>query len=392
MKRARADAKKEIDAARRRLSRGDVMGVLRNLEPVTPDLTGQYRAKKYDALRAWCEDEGAVLHPALELRWSEQRGGHAVARNQVEADSTLLQLPGHLLLSFTAASAGVSRHHSPKVLRQLTSLDRDMSRDPEAPAFARSRVQRHRVLTYVLLMAERCKEDSFWKPYLDLLAPSWAPEQVGSVIARVARNLAGCCPRSEDSAFAAQFAGTHVESLVNEDWRTIRQVYTYLLRDQLCLRNPDVFPPEQFSLDLVVWAFAIFHSRAMDVPLPPGALKGFVSPDRAEALVPLADLFNHRPGALMRFTTSKALTATSSQSLSSSSSSRHGGAIEGVPCVFLVNGSSVPGPRAAGAAAGGSSECSEVSISYGPLGNGELSWPPSFRPPLLLLPPLWLLP
>ena len=58
--------------------------------------------------------------------------------------------------------------------------------------------------------------------------------------------------------------------------------------------HEEEFPPSRMSQDMLQWAHDCFLSRALKVPGKAGS--------HTEALTPLVDILNHRPGALTEFT------------------------------------------------------------------------------------------
>lgn len=119
-----------------------------------------------------------------------------------------------------------------------------------------------------LLVQERAKgDDSFWKPYLDVLPKDedliplfrWSEEDVvllkGSPCITAAQSLR--------AKLAAEFASAE---------------------DEIFSSNRDKFPAGVFTLEAWEWAFAILFSRAI-----------MLTAEQRVALVPYADLLNHNP-------------------------------------------------------------------------------------------------
>ncbi|CAM9809509.1 unnamed protein product, partial [Phaeothamnion confervicola] len=127
----------------------------------------------------------------------------------------------------------------------------------------------------LLLVNERGKgEDSFWKPYIDVLPTSqdvfptyvWAEEEL------------------------ALLEGSPVLAATESMKRKLRAEYAAL--QDLFQRLPDKFPADIFTFDAFEWAFSVLFSRAIRL----GSLTTGASGE-AVALVPYADLFNHNPFA-----------------------------------------------------------------------------------------------
>ena len=140
----------------------------------------------------------------------------------------------------------------------------------------------HTVMLF-LLNCRHLGRDCFWHPYIDSLPsheeivpllPAFWPEDeqelllTGTPLATQAR-----------SAFAAlrQFHETVVSARLSMSWRE------RWLQD-LCTED---FPAEAFSFERLKWAYAIWHSRAINLPFPGGP---------RPCLVPLLDLMNHANG------------------------------------------------------------------------------------------------
>ena len=256
-----------------------------------------------DEFAGWLASVEGVDMSRIDFRHTREQGNHAAAAVEMAAASTALEIPASLLLSWTAAAAGVSAtHHDPVALKALRSVEREMraassGEPPAAPSWCRSNASRHRVLTYALVVHEARVRgaSSFWAPYFAALPAT--PAEVGA---------AATWSREE---LDASVGGTDLHGLVlNETWPFIDEMHRWLFADRLSDR-PDsaaCFPPEACTREALVWAHTMFHSRAMSVPLPPSALRGFGASNvaAAAALVPLCDILNHRPGALTEWTTS----------------------------------------------------------------------------------------
>ena len=250
-----------------------------------------------DEFKHWLASIDGVDMSRIDFRHMSTEGYHAVATAEMAAASAALEIPAHMLLSYTAAAAGVSAmHHDPVALKALRSVEREMRAvsSGEAPHWCRSNASRHRVLTYALIVHEARVRGvaGFWAPYFAAL-----PAEVGA---------AATWSREE---LDASVGGTDLHGLVlNETWPFIDEVHAWIFADRLSDR-PDsaaCFPPDACTREALAWAHTMFHSRAMSVPLPPSALRGFGASNvaAAAALVPLLDILNHRPGALTEWTTS----------------------------------------------------------------------------------------
>ena len=80
-----------------------------------------------EAFVAWLSEIEGVDLSSIEFQHTHEQGNYATAPADLAAGSAAVELPAHMLLSYTAATAGVSaRHHDPAVLRALRSLEREM--------------------------------------------------------------------------------------------------------------------------------------------------------------------------------------------------------------------------------------------------------------------------
>lgn len=119
-----------------------------------------------------------------------------------------------------------------------------------------------------LLISERGKgEDSFWKPYFDILPQDeeliplfrWTEEDLA--VLKGSPSLSAC--RSLEGKLRFEFESAQE---------------TYFQKDR------DAFPESQFNMASWEWAFAILFSRAI-----------MLTAEQRIALVPYADLLNHSP-------------------------------------------------------------------------------------------------
>ena len=92
----------------------------------------------------------------------------------------------------------------------------------------------------------------------------------------------------DDDVLQERLGGTALVEKVREQKLQLRRLHERVLRDGLCARWPELFPPSDFSWAALCWGHAIFWSRAICVPLGGG---------HEECLTPLLDLCNHAPGA-----------------------------------------------------------------------------------------------
>jgi hypothetical protein len=147
-------------------------------------------------------------------------------------------------------------------------------------------------LSIALLMHERCvrRTDSHWAAYLDLL-PAELDELDGvlywSTHERAVAGMEDTEDEQErtdlDSCLGSK-AGLSAE--IRSERAALAEIYRKLFTDRLCRFAPASFPPSVCSHDRFLWAHGIWFSRAMALP------------DFGDALVPLADLMNHKVGVM----------------------------------------------------------------------------------------------
>ena len=119
----------------------------------------------------------------------------------------------------------------------------------------------------------------------------------------------------------------------------LRTLFAQVVRGALCVQWPEAFPTTAYTWERLMWAHAIFWSRALSVPLRGASLFA----QNTEALVPLLDLCNHRAGSTCELKAERTSDGTS----------------DGSSAIVLHAGRSVP-------------EGEEVFINYGAKGNAEL--------------------
>jgi hypothetical protein len=142
-----------------------------------------------------------------------------------------------------------------------------------------------RAAVYSLLMYEaQLGIESQHAPYIDLLPTSEELE----------KRVATFCPTSATKIEKLEkLAGTRISN-------TIIPSHTNLL-DRIDAEVTSVlgkhFNQESFNRERLTWAAGIFHSRAIMIP-GSGSSKTCEADERCEALTPLIDMLNHKPGYL----------------------------------------------------------------------------------------------
>ncbi|OAA67494.1 SET domain protein [Cordyceps fumosorosea ARSEF 2679] len=249
-------------------------------------------AAKIDALVAWAESHGAVLHPSVEVYHDAATGlSFRVKPTAVTTDGHPA-LPGNF-------SAAVVRLPSTLSLSYLNAIHPSGSCPPLAAAL-RNALPPH-VLGRLLLVREYLAgASSFWHPYLQclpqpggassewrLLPPFWDDDdaelldgtnlEVG--LARVRGDL-----RREIAAIQAALRQDHPEEAEATDRRLA----------------------DRFTPDLYRWAYAVFSSRSFRPSLVLAAAQRRLVPagvavDDFSVLLPLLDVGNHDMTAPVRW-------------------------------------------------------------------------------------------
>ena len=329
------------------------------------------------AFLAWLAREGAVVHPAVELRRVTGYGLSARVRGDaagpaaekgvtpsLPAHSTIFRLPRRLCLSPDAALA------HPTIGPALTALK-------ARTAFA-DEVAAGRALCYALLLYEAAQgEASLWAPYIKLLP----------TLAELRRRHPCVMPMSEvHKTSTMQHCGRHplhgtriATAIVPQFLAELRKVHdTFIVPFSASLLAPPALADSSassssspssscscssscssssssssfsFSWERLLWAAGVYWSRAV---LIPGAR---TTQRRCEALTPLIDILNHRAGFLSRLSNTPPSAAVSTRCQSGNCGGTAPAAAE--PMIFYSCQRSLP----AGA---------QIFLNYGVRGNEEL--------------------
>lgn len=203
----------------------------------------------------WLEDNGMYLSEAA--TWGRPRHPMAIA-NETTDDG---ESSGRGLIAVKGIVQGEPLFEVP--FEVVLTKQRALEDIPELPEDVNEYIA-----IATLLVLERAKgDDSFWKPYLDVLPKDedliplfrWSEEDMallkGSPCIAAAASLR--------TKLASEFASAE---------------------DGIYSSNRDKFPAEVFTLEAWEWAFAILFSRAI-----------MLTAEQRVALVPYADLLNHNP-------------------------------------------------------------------------------------------------
>lgn len=152
-----------------------------------------------------------------------------------------------------------------------------------------------RACVCALLAMEHSKGDaSLWHPYVSMLPPMKYFRE---------RALTWCT----DKAVLSCLSGTDVLAAVEKQQQQVHDSFRFLAAPlaELVSEGAAIFSAERWD-----WANAVLFSRAILIPRPAPSFGGFTTQSIArgrtvEALVPLVDFLNHRPGTLCDLADSK---------------------------------------------------------------------------------------
>ena len=286
-------------------------------------VVGGSRDTAVASLLDWAGGHGALWAESVGVVEMEGRGRCLVAEGAaLAATAAVVAVPIELLLSFESVDASADGHVDAAALEALRTVARDWRREGcEASGLTHA-------LSLALLVHEAAVRGaaSFWAPYLGTLPPLYGPGSQGALYWSVGERRAArieAAVSEERSPTTVSSARTirggfpeHSRSFVK--YRTIRkrdrdafqernanrywvvgflgeeralldaklgEMHRTVFAGRLARLAPDAFPLEQCTLARLEWAHAIWWSRAM-------------SPGQYDALVPVADLLNHKPGSL----------------------------------------------------------------------------------------------
>ena len=239
--------------------------------------------EQFDSFKLWLKKWGAAWNNAVSFARDPVLGIHVVATEAIPANAALFALPARFCISAAAARA------HPVIGAALVEIVDDYIGRPSAssttPACSTlSRIDADRVLVYAMLLYENSLGvESFWFPYFSLLP----------TLTEMSERAATCAPASR---VASELQGTHLGDVVvprfhdklDAAWRYIISPLVNRLAGGAVAASPRRL--EGWAThESLRWAAAVYWSRAVLVPL---------DGQRCEALTPLIDLMNHRPGTL----------------------------------------------------------------------------------------------
>ena len=216
---------------------------------------------------------GAIVHPNVTFVHSLSWGNHVMATAPIKANTPIFRLPLRLCITSDTAKAHPTIGTLLLELQQsstLTSLDFD------------------RACVFVQLMYEHyLGEASPHAAYIAIL-PSLTEMEERIATTRITNSI-------QTRTKSKCLMGTHIEnSIVPKHMSLLDCIYQDVIV-KVVKKSSRTHPTLAAALtyNQLVWAAGIFHSRAIMIP---GENRS--SHARCEALTPLIDLLNHRPGYL----------------------------------------------------------------------------------------------
>uniref|UniRef100_A0A1I8MNS6 protein-histidine N-methyltransferase n=1 Tax=Musca domestica TaxID=7370 RepID=A0A1I8MNS6_MUSDO len=156
-----------------------------------------------------------------------------------------------------------------------------LSEEHEVCAFVRDFFQPSNLKLAFLLMVEALKEDSFWKPYIDLL-----PESYNTVLYFTVEEM-------------TQLKGSNALAAALKQCRLIARLYAVIYHWPSS-QIPMADFKELFHYDLYRWAVSTVMTRENLIPRTKPKREGDTS-DTIAALIPFWDMANHRDGTITTF-------------------------------------------------------------------------------------------
>ena len=193
------------------------------------------------------------------------QGASAIATVRIESGETVATLPERLVMS-----SEVARRRIPELGTQ------------RAAAQQLTETALDRAAVWCLLIHERSLGTrSPWAPYISVL-----PKRASITTPTL---------HMDEEGVGAELAGTRLLEAVRRRERVLRDVFSFVVEPLIATDPRGVkYPVATWSRAALAWAASCFWSRAIRV-----SLRGVES----EAMLPLLDMLNHRPGALSTLST-----------------------------------------------------------------------------------------
>ena len=249
------------------------------------------RSQLADIFVEWIKREGGYIHPDLTIKEERGQGLCMFSEARIPAGSTLLMLPTALTLTTESA---ISHPVIGSCLREITKFGQNFAGETKDDEELR------RACVYCLLLYESALgSQSLFEPYINLL-PSH--EELWHCVPTCDKPVAksSSAEVDPDETWRRELlSGTRIGSKLVPSFRSaLDRIYADVvspLAHQLAQdHNQNIQDVcSHFSREKLTWAAAIFWSRAVLIPA-----EHSTSQNRREALTPLVDMLNHRPGYL----------------------------------------------------------------------------------------------
>ena len=219
-----------------------VREAMRSAEP--QDSARQHQA---DALLGWLVSEGATFEGIRVGTTSDSAGFGIFATCAIAAGGGAFRCPCHVVLT---AEAALSNSLIGEALRCCHALLDDEKR--------------------VMLLLMHCRSQGTSSDRAAYVASLPPVDEAKSLL-----------PVHWDDAERGQLlAGTTLLQQARAADKALQRFHVQVVEGVLCKRWPQAFPRQSFSLDALRWAHAMWHSRAIRLPLPGGARESLVSRDQ----------------------------------------------------------------------------------------------------------------
>mmetsp|Transcript_11894 Transcript_11894/g.17743 ORF Transcript_11894/g.17743 Transcript_11894/m.17743 type:complete len:511 (+) Transcript_11894:62-1594(+) len=236
---------------------------LEGIAPLISQSEGDRRLEQNSALLNWLAENGVWIYDKSD--WGQSPHSLAVAIDTIDENEN------------ERAGRGMVANKEIKEGDELFSIPLEllMTKERSEQVFGKEIItpeMNEYIAIALLLIHEKSKNDSFWKPYIDVLptieevAPTWSWSE-------------------EDLSY---MEGSPVIRATESMSLKLKREFSDLQKS-LLLPRKDIFPEENFTFQNFQWAFSILFSRAIRLT----SLKS----GQAVALIPYADLINHNPFA-----------------------------------------------------------------------------------------------
>ena len=232
------------------------------------------RTNQLPKFLSFLRQNNAVIHPNVSFLQSKSWGLHVLANQPIPAYEPIFQLPLQLCITYATTQ------HDATFNSLLTAAQKSSFLD----------VEWERACVYIYLLYQRhLGTTSTWNEYIHILPT------IDELESRIAT-----CYTPATNATNATIATNALQTNLMNTWIGQKIIPKHIqlldrIHTNICipiekhLNNPNIFTRKQLT-----WSAGIFHSRAIMVP----NIHNKSSNQRIEAIVPLIDILNHRPGYL----------------------------------------------------------------------------------------------